>query len=171
MSGRQPEGKKHITAFYMETLALIAVFVVVILVLARVFALAGQQSRQARLLTRAVRLAENAAEAVAASDSWESLAALLKENGDVCELTGNVWETTSGVAAAYRLSYNRDMEPDKDGEFRVDVTWNPQQAGDGTFVESTVCVYWDGAAEPIYTLETAVYLPVSAVNEDTGGRL
>lgn len=167
MNGK-PGRKQHITAFYnitafyIETLVLIAAFIVVILVLARVFALAGRQSEQAQILTRAVRLAENAAEAVAASDSGEALAALLDENGNVCETAGY-------GGTAYRAKYDRDMRSAPEGDFWVDVTWQPQRSGAGTFVQSTVYVYWNGGEEPVYTLETAVYLPVSSIIEDTGG--
>ena len=63
--------KKHITSFYAETLILILVFVAVILTLTQVFGLAKKQSEEAKLLTSAVTLAQNAAEAlsVSASDS------------------------------------------------------------------------------------------------------
>ena len=59
------------TAFYIEALLLAAVFTVVILTLTRVFAWSGQRGRDAALLTGAVHLAENGAEAVAASRSLE----------------------------------------------------------------------------------------------------
>ena len=46
--------KRHITAFYMEMLVLIAVFTVTILILTKVFALAGEQSAKAQVLTNSV---------------------------------------------------------------------------------------------------------------------
>ena len=46
--------QQHITAFYMEMLVLVAVFMVVILVLTQVFALSRKQSTQAGVLTDAV---------------------------------------------------------------------------------------------------------------------
>ena len=54
--------KQGITAFSMEMLVLILVFTGVILTLTRMFALSKEQSTQARVLTRGVRLAENTAE-------------------------------------------------------------------------------------------------------------
>ena len=69
---------KRVTSFYVETLILILVFVAVILALTQVFGLAKKQSEEARLLTSAVTLAQNAAEAFSAADSAESLRALLE---------------------------------------------------------------------------------------------
>lgn len=128
--------RKQITAFYLEALLLVAVFTAVLLVLAGVFSSAKQQSVQARRLTQAVLLAENAAEAVAASDSMETLQSLLSADGAV-QQNGNVftvWENS----------------------YQVDITWEP---GD-TVADSRITVSRDG--EAIYTLETAVCLREAA---------
>ena len=69
--------RKHITSFYMETLLLILVFVAVILILTQVFGAARVSGTAAADLTRAVRLAANAAEAVSASDRSEERARCL----------------------------------------------------------------------------------------------
>ena len=53
----------HITGFYLETLMLIVVFVLIILVLTQVFGLAQMQSTRAKHLNGAVVLAQTAAEA------------------------------------------------------------------------------------------------------------
>ena len=57
----------HITAFYLETLLLIVVFIGIILILTQVFGLGRVQSVEAGRLTDAVILAQNAAEAVSAA--------------------------------------------------------------------------------------------------------
>ena len=123
--------KKHITAFYLETLLLIMVFVAIILVLTGVFSGARAQSVHAANLTRAVELAENAAEAVSASDSLETLQSLLDENGNT-QRNGDI------------LTVFQD-------EFQVDISWKPE----GEVVSSTIAVSRNEAE--IYTLETAVY--------------
>ena len=56
---RGKKKKRRITAFYIEALLLVAAFTMVILVLTRVFAWAGQLGREAGILTKAVHLAEN----------------------------------------------------------------------------------------------------------------
>ena len=84
---RDKSRKRHITNFYMETLVLAVVLIAVILVLTRMYAFSGQLSRRAEVLTRAVHLAENAAEAVAASDGMDTLRSLLEVNGNV-EISG-----------------------------------------------------------------------------------
>lgn len=141
-------GKHRITAFYIETLILTLIFIVVILVLMRVFSLSGKMSSQAKLLTCAVHLAENAAEAVAASGDEESLYALLDEAGG-----GNITRPEGGDKVLFRVRYDREMNPAADGSFRVDVTWEPQGE---ELVKSRINVYWN--EEEIYTLDTAVYI-------------
>ena len=78
--------QSHITGFYLETLMLIVVFVLIILVLTQVFGLAQMQSTRAKELNGAVILAQNAAEAVAASETPEELLKLLNENGNAVPL-------------------------------------------------------------------------------------
>jgi hypothetical protein len=138
--------KKHqITAFYLETLLLIAVFVAVILVLTQLFGAARAQSSGAKTLTNAVILAENAAESAAAAENPEELASLLNRNGNA--------RVAGGVVEA---GYDRNMVPDggSDPELRVTVTWEPA-ADTPDFVESEIVVYASGG-EPVYTLKTAV---------------
>ena len=125
------------------------IFIVVILVLMRVFALAGRMSSQAKVLTCAVRLAENAAEAVAASDSKEALFTFLDECG-----MGNVSTSEAGDKILFRAQYDGEMHPVPEGNFWVDVSWEPEYGGD--LVKSGITVYWNG--EEIYTLDTAIYI-------------
>ena len=105
--------KGHITAFYLETLLLILVFVAILLVLTSVFGMAKAQSSEAKLLTNAVTLAGNAAEAVSASDREDTLLALLNENENA-----ETMKDTIGVTARY----DTEMRPDPDGKLRLDVT-------------------------------------------------
>ena len=101
---------KRVPSFYVETLILIVVFVAVILALTRVFGLAKKQSEEAKLLTGAVTLAQNAAEAFSAAESAEELFTLLDEGGNAA-LEGMV------VTAAY----GADMKPDPNGILRVEI--------------------------------------------------
>ena len=96
--------KEHITAFYLETLLMIAVFISIILVLTRVFGSARAQSARAKHLTEAVTLAQNTAEAVSASGSAKELRALLDQGGNAVlqEKGGGAF----AVVAAYDLSMN-----------------------------------------------------------------
>lgn len=141
---RDRKERGHITAFYIETLFLTVIFVILILVLIQVFSLSVRMSDSAGELTSAVQLAENAAEAVAASHSPQELMGLLDENGNV--QTGE----NGGIYAAY----GRDMKPDPEGDLKVEVTWEPN--GDGC-INSVITVYRKGDEEPVYTLTTAVY--------------
>lgn len=141
--------KGHITAFYLETLLLILVFVAILLVLTSVFGMAKAQSSEAKLLTNAVTLAGNAAEAVSASDSEDTLLALLNENENA-----ETMKDTAGVTARY----DTEMRPDPDGKLRLDVTWLPERVEAGTMVRSVIMVYWANQPEPVYRLDTAVLL-------------
>ncbi len=132
--------KQGITAFYIELLVLILVFMGVIITLTRVFAFAKEESGQARVLTRAVCLAENAAELVGAAQSPQELLALLN-------LEDNAQQEADGSVRAW---FNGDMQPRWDGDFCVDVSWQEE----GGLVESEIAVYWQGGAEPVYTLRT-----------------
>ena len=140
--------KKNITAFYVETLLLVAVFIAILLVLTQVFGAARVQSTQAKLLTNGVRLAENAAEAFSRSDSPETLAALLDQNG-------NTRREGQTVTAAYDL----DMTPNPGGTLHVAVVWDPAAAETGILVSGHIQVLRQDTGEQLYALETAVFLP------------
>ena len=137
--------RSHITGFYLETLMLIVVFLVIILVLTQVFGLAQVQSTKAKRLTGAVILAQNAAEAVSASRTPEDLLALLNDDNNAVLMTD-----TAGVTACY----DSDLNPDAGGIYRVDVTWIQEEAGDGTMVRGVAEVCCDETDAPVYRLET-----------------
>lgn len=143
--------RKHqrITAFYMELLGLIAVFLAVILTLTQVFALAKGQSSEARVLTRAVRLAENTAELFSASESPEEFLGFLGEE------EGAHWLSEEKVLEAW---FDRRMEASSEGDFRVTATWDQE----GGLAKTRISVYWQEDASPVYTLDTAVYLKEEA---------
>ena len=128
--------RKQITAFYLETLLLIAAFTAVLLVLTGVFSIAKNQSAQANRLTQAVMLAQNAAEAVAASDSIETLQGLLNAEEDLYQ-------------------NGKSLTVYEDG-YQVNITWEPE----ANVVNSHITVLKDG--EKIYVLETAVALREAA---------
>ena len=125
--------RKQITSFYLESLLLIALFTAILLVLLGVFTGAKAQSAQAEQLTRAVLLAEDAAEALAASDSAESLQTLLNETYDT-QLAGNV------------LTVSRDG-------YDMHITLDRA----GALLRGDIRVMRNG--QEIYALASAVYLP------------
>ena len=129
----------HNTAFYIETLLMIVAFVAVILVLTRAFGEARRESARARELTDAVILAQNAAEAVSASEDLEDLARLL----------GNTQKTE--VREGKLLA-------DSDDGYITEVSWEPSGDETGTLVSSTIAVRLAGSDDPIYELDTAVFL-------------
>lgn len=148
MSGDKNK-KRHMSNFYIETLILVVIFIAVILMLTKVFALSRRMSIRAGLLTKAVHLAENAAEAVAASQGPKTLQELLEESG-------NTRLSEEGEGAVLDVWYDGEMNPVRDGGFRVEITWKEEQ-NRPDFASGTVCVYWLEEEEPIYSLETGIY--------------
>lgn len=141
------------TAFYFETLLLIVVFLAIILVLTQVFGLARIQSASAEQLTDAVTLAENAAEAVSYCDSAESLRQLLNERDNAAALPDGC-----GVVAYY----DESLQPDAAGVFRVEISWNGEESGEGSLVRSEIRVLHGKTAREVYRLETAAWKEAGA---------
>lgn len=135
-----------ITAFYLETLLLIVVFIGIILVLTQVFGLSRTQSREAARLTDAVILAQNAAEAVSAAKSPQEAAALLAQE------TGTWGMAVKGNG--FLVRFDRSLRPEPEGNYTVLVSWNDE--GDG-FVRSQINVFYGTERNPLYTLETAAF--------------
>ena len=138
--------KKHnITSFYVETLLLVIVFVACILLLTQIFGAAKTASTDAKLLTNAVALAENTAEAFSASDGTESLRALLDEGGNA-----RIDPINPEVVEAF---YAADMTPDPDGMLMVSVVLTRE---DGLLRGGISVVRLD-TGEAVYSLGTAHY--------------
>ena len=147
--------KKRITGFYVETLVLIAVFICIILVITQAFGAAKVKSTEAKLLTNSVALAENAAEAMSASADMDELAKLLDR--------GNVRIDSGGEILEAR--YDRDMNPDPEGELKVTVQWSPVSpvggddgAGVPDMAYGHISVTDTASGKEIYSLDTASHL-------------
>ncbi|MBQ9157236.1 MAG: hypothetical protein IJ137_10705 [Eubacterium sp.] len=144
---------QHITAFYLETILLIVVFMAIIMVLTNVFGAGRRQTVRARRLNNAVCLAENAAEAVSASDSLDKLETLLNQ-------ADNARRLEEGMSPGLVARYDENMSPDPEGHYMVLVSWTTAgssvRAGD--YVESTIKVIYEGLDEPLYVLDTGVYV-------------
>ncbi|MBQ6583339.1 MAG: hypothetical protein IJH77_05890 [Mogibacterium sp.] len=144
--------KKSITAFYLETILMILIFVCVILILTRVFSIARMESVRAERTTTAVLLAENAAEAALTADSEEDLAGILQGTMENAPALG------SGDAAGKMVtaSFDEDLTPSENGPYRVEVTWET----DGwKFVRNTITVRYENEEEAVYVLNTGSYKP------------
>ena len=137
------------TAFYLETLLLILVFMSVILVLTGVFGKSRAESARARRLTEAVALAGNTAEAFAGTKSAEGLAALLDEGGSASL-------ASAGEAQVVTAYYNDAGRPDPEGAVRVETRIMADSAYE-SLLTAEISVWADGQEEPVYTLQTAVY--------------
>lgn len=107
-------------AFYVETLLLVLFLLFCLTVLVRMLGAARQLSREARQLSRAVQIAQNAAEQLAASASREDWARRLgaREEADGtltvgCDAQGV--PAADGTEEIYRLSCRLDAEPRERG--------------------------------------------------------
>jgi len=137
--------KKHLTTFYVETLIMIIVFISIILVLTRVLGGSRVKSSQAELLTNAVCLAQNAAEAFSVADTPAALKDLL----DQCDNTEIDGDRVCAV-------FDKDMVPDPNGSIAVYIDWMPDDSG--RFISGDISVINKLSGEELYSLETAVYL-------------
>ena len=148
--------KEHITAFYIETLILILVFVGIILVLTQIFGIARRKSVEAEEKTSAISLCQNAAEAFAAADSGQELLDLLnvKENAEL--------EVTGDRRGRIEAGYDRDMTPNARGKLRLALVWEPdtvsekETAGQEKVLLRATITAKRGELS-LYTLETAAY--------------
>ena len=137
----------HITAFYLETLMLIMVFLGIILILTRIFGMGRLQSAEAARLSDAVTLAQNAAEAVSAARTPAELGALLVPDAGLREKT-----VTSGKDI--RVSFDRALRPDPAGPYTVVISWDEEADG---FVRSHIEVFTRTGRDGLYALDTAVF--------------
>ena len=136
------KSKPHMTAFYIEALLMILVFGGIILSLTQVFGASRNESADAKTLTSAVCLAQNAAEAFAAAEKPEDLISILDK-----ESKGHV--QLGGAAEDLTGSYRTDMTPDPEGLLKLHMTW--QERDDLLYAQIEILQ----ADQSIYTLETA----------------
>ncbi len=141
----------QLTAFYVEMLLMTVAVTIMVLLLTRFFALGRAESSEARDLTGAVSLAENAAEAFSASRSPEELRGLLDENGNA-----SLTEGTS--LPSVRAAYGSDRRPDPAGPLVLLVTWEEEEAEAGRLATALITVSGEGGAKELYSLRTAVFL-------------
>ncbi len=151
--------KSHpITAFYIETLLLIIVFVAMILVITQIFGEARLESRRAAILTDAVTLAQNAAENFEAADSPEALWRLLCFNDAGDQVGGDLSYAEGTDRPILSASYREDMTPAVGAPYLLRLQWIPEENG---LVRARIEVCY-GQGSPVYTLETAGCKGVSA---------
>ena len=137
----------HITAFYLETLMLVVVFLGIILILTRIFGMGRMQSSEAAHLSDAVTLAQNAAEAVSAAKTPEELRTLLNPNEGEREKA-----VPLGRNMLFR--YDRALRIDPAGVYTVVILWDEEADG---FVRSHIEVFYAGELSSLYALDTAAY--------------
>ncbi len=148
--------KGHNTAFYIETLLLIVVFIGIILVLTRIFGMARKKSVEAREKTSAICLCQNTAEAFAAAGDSKELLDLLneKDNASIEEMGDKKGRITAAYAA--------DMTPDPKGSLKVEIAWEPDPSesgnpagGDRILLQGTIQA--KKGKKVIYTVTTSSY--------------
>ena len=143
----------HVAAFYAETLLLIVVFVGILILLVQVFGLGKQRSAEAKLLTTAVALAENTAEAASAKPDGNDVLAVLSEKDNA--MIEEMYSENGGYVIEAR--YDSDGTPNADGilSVRLVCTRTPQSAG--AYDEFTVTVRKAGREKPLYELASSAY--------------
>ena len=147
----------HITAFYLETLLMILVFVAIILMLTQVFGASRKLSAEAGYLSDAATISESVSAAVRASDDEEALIEILNgAAGDSANGTPAVLLNGASVPTI-EVRYDDDLVPAGDGPYEVTVTWEKTAGTRGDYVDSEITVRRDGVEEPVLVTHTGTY--------------
>lgn len=147
----------HITAFYLETLLMILVFVAIILMLTQVFGASRKLSAEAGYLSDAATISESVSAAVRASDDEEALIGILNGTaGDSANGTPAVLLKGESVPTI-EVRYDDDLVPAGDGPYEVTVTWEKTAGTRGDYVDSEITVRRDGVEEPVLVTHAGTY--------------
>lgn len=156
----------HVTAFYLETLLMILVFVAVILMLTQVFGQSRKLSAEAGYLSDAATISESVSAAVRASEDEEQLLAILTlAAGETKEAPARMVE--GAAVPTVEVTFNEDLAPAADGPYTVTATWEKTEGARGDYVESEITVYRDGIEDPVLTTKTGTYTGKPAVAAGT----
>ena len=160
----------HVTAFYLETLLMILVFVAVILMLTQVFGQSRKLSAEAGYLSDAATISESVSAAVRASEDEEQLLSTFvwaasesdAAAGGADAATGESEEAPArllddAAVPTVEVIFNEDLAPAADGPYTVTATWEKTEGARGDYVESEITVYRDGLDEPVLTTKTGTY--------------
>ena len=142
--------RSHSTAFYLETLLMILVFVTVILLLTQVFGASMRLSRDADVRTTAVTLSESVDQACLATVDDAELLAILTGNG-----TGYGSVTGKGSLEVY---FGEDLKPSAKGPYKVTIERDLTKGVRGTYAETVITVYHESSDEPVLETNTAEYV-------------
>ena len=148
--------RRHLTAFYLETLIMILVVVGILIVLTQVMGSSRNQSARAKRLTEAVVIAQNTAEVAAQYPDLADLRYAL--HLDNFEKTGEEYEKQhcEGTWRWEHLQTDKDANVqlnyyETDYRLSVDRTWEDNLARD--IIEVRV----EGRDEVTYTLEAKTF--------------
>lgn len=159
----------HITAFYLETLLMILVFVAIILMLTQVFGASRKLSMEAGYLSDAATISESVSAAVRAADDEKALLGILNgTTGDSANGTPAVLLKGARVPTI-EVRYDDDLAPAGDGAYEVTVTWEETAGTRGDYVDSEITVRRDGVEDPVLVTHTGTYTGKPPVQSpDTG---
>ena len=139
--------KKRNTAFVVEMLLLFVILLFVVVTVTRVFVASRRQSLAAKHLTEAVCLAENVAESAASAQNTGEYAEIFRTLDGVTD----VEENADGITLT--------MKPDAGGgdTYRAHIRADEEDGSAGTYVGSTIELYYENETEPVYTLNTGTF--------------
>lgn len=165
------------TAFTVELLGLFILLTAVITIVTGVFVMTRAHSLQARQLTEAVIIAENAAEsASAAADNdalAEKLAAMDNTLGHRIEERRDGASDSSEVMLYASITGDGTSEQKRIYTVRVTRTYPEgtasENTGKGVYAEDKIEVFEEKAGEPIYTLVSGTFFGAENYGE-RGGR-
>ena len=160
--------KKRNLTFTVELLGLFILLVMVITVITQVFVMSRSHSLEARQLTEAVILAENAAEISSGVQDREALTDRLAGQEGLLRAEDAVYANVENEDR-FTLMYAVQFDPDRDSYYVVSVDRTLNRSDSGVLADDLISVYAtdsgdagpDGAftpeanEEPVYTLNTS----------------
>lgn len=173
--------KKRNLAFTVELLGLFILLVMVITVITQVFVMSRSHSLEARQLTEAVILAENAAEISSGAQDAEILTDSLAGQKGLLDLDGTVY-TYAENEDKFTLRYAVQFDPDRDSYYIVNIDRTLDRSETGVLADDVISIYepvgsdagtdevfaHDRTDEPVYTLTTSRFFEAAGSGSDSG---
>ena len=176
--------KKRNLAFTVELMGLFILLVLVITVITQVFVMSRAHSLEARQLTEAVILAENAAEISSSEQDMDALTNRFAGQDGLLDLQGTV-NTYVESEDKYTVTYAVPFRPGNDDYYIVRVARNVDRshADSGVLANDEISVYapvgsdadyedvfiTERSDEPVYTLSTSRFFSSSDISSSGEG--
>lgn len=146
--------QNSVNSFFVEIIIVILFFTISVSVTLQLFVAANNRAQQSSDLSTAVVKSEDIAEQVSGLSSADAIPKVLER----------ATRTVSGGVEHYRLAFDRQWnEVHSDPRYVIDIALKKTLSAGGTLVSTDITVTkTTGGEKPVYTLNSAKYLPKSS---------